>query len=179
MQKQIYNLNVFVDFHHLFRLIFANTWLCILFKNSILSSIFKTSRCACKIRLNENGEGISVKIAFNSIFPSSIFFKISIVWSTSIKSSKTSLLASFNIEKSSEILFKALIKIIEETCCLPTLFFLPLYCLRIINDLVAQCLNLLLKISVFSIACSRIFLNFFYFYSFKSLKAFICFLDEI
>src|SRR3989338_5662195 len=72
MQKQIYNLNVFVDFHHLFRLIFANTWLCILFKNSILSSIFKTSRCACKIRLNENGEGISVKIAFNSIFPSLI-----------------------------------------------------------------------------------------------------------
>ena len=31
----------------------------------------------------------------------------------------------YSIEKSFEILFKALIKIIELTCCLPTCFFLP------------------------------------------------------
>ena len=77
-----------------------------------------------------------------------------------IKSSITSLLASLRIEKSSSISSTNLSKIFPLTCCLPTDLSCPLYRLKVIKDLPAQCLKRLAKVSVLFIAFIRIDLKF-------------------
>ncbi len=112
---------------------------------------------------------MDVDICLSSILPSSNIFNTLTALFISIKSSKTSLLDSSSMQNLSLIILKAFINIILLTCCLPIPFFFPLYCLNIIKDLVAQCLNLLFNISLLSIAKLTIFLNSF---DFIKLKAF-------